>query len=62
MFQGKLGEDNPDITEIRHEIYIKQIPTMSEDRANLKSDAKKIASDLNVSYKEYKEAKEKQNV
>lgn len=50
-FEGNLGSQDGNV--IRKEILSGRIPTVADDKENLKNDGRKIAGDLGKAFDEY---------
>lgn len=49
-FAGKYHTKNKEVDHIIKELYKEEIPTSRNDRANLRSDASKVASDYKKAF------------
>ena len=53
-FRGIWGKDNAEIIKMRNDVLYGDIPDISQDKKNLKSDNSNIAKDLNKAFSDYK--------
>lgn len=52
-FEGRLGESNSEVAAIKAEVTSGEVPSISQDKENLRNDGKMIAGDIKKAYNEY---------